>query len=202
VRHPPDSTGTYDYLTDALGSTVALTDSTGASQVEYSYAPYGSMSVTGTTTNSYAYTGREFDGLGIDYYRARYYNPTTGRFLSEDPIGFAGGMNLYAYAANNPMKFRDPFGTCNQDNQDPLFSQKCNEALTLLMVGAFFTLLFLSVFLLAAPMMFGDALAFLAADMIAIGDVGYSLLMMIFVLMVAPLMIFGWGLVKTLQDCE
>jgi len=45
-------------------------------------------------------------------YRARYYNPTTGRFLSEDPIGFAGGMNLYAYANENPLRFNDPFGTC------------------------------------------------------------------------------------------
>ena len=47
------------------------------------------------------------------YYRARYYNPTTGRFLSEDPIGFAGsGMNLYAYASENPLRFNDPWGMC------------------------------------------------------------------------------------------
>ena len=45
-------------------------------------------------------------------YRARYYNPTTGRFLSEDPIGFVGGMNLYAYAANNPIGNKDPLGLC------------------------------------------------------------------------------------------
>jgi hypothetical protein len=45
-------------------------------------------------------------------YRARYYNPTTGRFLSEDPIGFAGGINLYAYANYNPLSMKDPFGTC------------------------------------------------------------------------------------------
>lgn len=45
-------------------------------------------------------------------YRARYYNPATGRFLSEDPIGFAGGFNLYAYANENPLSFNDPFGTC------------------------------------------------------------------------------------------
>jgi hypothetical protein len=46
-------------------------------------------------------------------YRARYYNPTTGRFLSEDPIGFEGsGTNLYAYASENPLSFTDPSGMC------------------------------------------------------------------------------------------
>jgi RHS repeat-associated protein len=46
-------------------------------------------------------------------YRARYYNPTTGRFLSEDPLGFAGsGTNLYAYAAWNPISNKDPLGLC------------------------------------------------------------------------------------------
>jgi RHS repeat-associated protein len=72
---------------------------------------YGSMSITGTTTNSYTFTGRETDGLGIDYYRARYYNPATGRFLSEDPIGFKGsGPNLYAYTYDDPVNFVDPTG--------------------------------------------------------------------------------------------
>ncbi len=84
-----DATGAYSYLTDALGSTMALTDSTGAQQATYSYGPYGSMSISGSTTNSYGYTGRESDGLGIDYYRARYYNPAIGRFISEDPMGLA-----------------------------------------------------------------------------------------------------------------
>jgi len=107
------STETDNYLTDALGSTVALTDATGATEEQYSYGPYGILSASGgTTTNSYTYTGRETDGLGVDYYRARYYNPTTGRFLSEDPIGFAGGLNLYAYASENPLSLKDAFGTC------------------------------------------------------------------------------------------
>jgi RHS repeat-associated protein len=106
------STETDEYLTDALGSTVALTNATGAVEEQYSYGPYGILSATGmATTNSYAYTGREIDGLGIDYYRARYYNPNTGRFLSEDPLGFAGsGTNFYAYVYNSPTNFRDPSG--------------------------------------------------------------------------------------------
>jgi RHS repeat-associated protein len=105
------ATETDNYLTDALGSTLELTDATGATEEQYSYGPYGILSASGgSTTNSYAYTGREFDGLGIDYYRARYYNPTTGRFLSEDPIGLAGGFNLYAYAQDSPTNRVDPSG--------------------------------------------------------------------------------------------
>jgi RHS repeat-associated protein len=106
-----DLTGAYNYLTDALGSTVALTDSAGAEQTTYSYGPYGALSINGTTTNSYEYTGREDDSLGIYYYRARYYNPATGRFISEDPLGLAGGINQYVYAYNNPISSIDPFGT-------------------------------------------------------------------------------------------
>ncbi len=105
-----DSSGAYSYLTDALGSTEALTTSTGSAQATYTYDPYGAASISGSTTNSYDYTGRESDGLGLHYYRARYYNPSTGRFISEDPIGFAGGINKYAYTGDNPISFRDPFG--------------------------------------------------------------------------------------------
>jgi len=91
------ATETDNYLTDAQGSTVTLTDAVGNSVAQYSYAPFGSLSASGaTTSNSYTYTGRESDGLGINYYQARYYNPTTGRFLSEDPLGFGGGINKYA----------------------------------------------------------------------------------------------------------
>jgi len=100
-----DANGTSNYLTDALGSSIALTDTSGNTQVQYSYDPYGSMSISGTSTNSYAYTGREFDGLGIDYYRARYYNPAIDRFISEDPIGLAAGSNEYAYVGDAPLNY-------------------------------------------------------------------------------------------------
>jgi RHS repeat-associated protein len=55
-------------------------------------------SSSGTVTNSFRYTGRDFDlETGLCYYRAQYYDPTIGRFISEDPIGFGGGTNHYAY---------------------------------------------------------------------------------------------------------
>ncbi|MBS1801233.1 MAG: Ig-like domain-containing protein [Acidobacteria bacterium] len=109
-----DSSGTSTLLTDALGSTVALTDTNGTVQTQYSYEPFGNTTVSGaSTTNSFAYTGREIDTAGLYYYRSRYYSPATGRFLSEDPIGIAGGINLYAYTSNNPLNYTDPLGTSN-----------------------------------------------------------------------------------------
>ena len=57
----------------------------------------------------YTYTGREFDAeSGLFYCRARYYDPATGRFLQEDPIGFSGGLNFYAGMRGNPSSYNDP----------------------------------------------------------------------------------------------
>lgn len=104
------STRAY-FLTDLLGSTVGLTDVNGAWLQQYSYDPYGVTTATTAATNPYQYTGRENDGGGLYYYRARYYSAGMGRFISEDPIGFAGGQNnFYAYAGSSPIMFRDPQG--------------------------------------------------------------------------------------------
>ncbi|MGH7372517.1 MAG: RHS repeat-associated core domain-containing protein, partial [Candidatus Methylomirabilales bacterium] len=66
----------------------------------------------------FAFTGREWDReTGLHYYRARYYDPKIGRFVSDDPIGFAGGdANLYAYVWNAPMLFLDPLGLAGNMN--------------------------------------------------------------------------------------
>jgi RHS repeat-associated protein len=102
---------TSTYLADLLGSTVALADSTGAVATSYGYDPYGVTSQTGAANdNQYQFTGRQNDGFGLYYYRARYYNPGWGRFVSEDPIGTAGGINLYGYAGGAPSRYRDPSG--------------------------------------------------------------------------------------------
>ncbi len=100
-----------NFLTDALGSTVALADSAGTVQTEYTYEPFGVTSVTGApNSNSFQYTGRENDGTNFYYYRARYYQPALQRFASEDPIGFSGGINFFSYVYNNPLEFTDPYG--------------------------------------------------------------------------------------------
>ncbi|MEO5561284.1 MAG: RHS repeat-associated core domain-containing protein [Dokdonella sp.] len=103
------------FLTDALGSTVALTDASGSVQQTYAYEPYGEVSATGASTNPYQYTGRENDGTGLYYYRARYYSPNLKRFISEDPMGLSAGLNEYAYVRGNPLSFIDPFGLSEQN---------------------------------------------------------------------------------------
>ena len=113
-----DVNGRTDLLTDALNSTIALTDSTGTITQQYSYDPYGNVTQSDTTTgftNPYLYTGREADSTGLYYYRARYYSPTMGRFISEDPIGFNGGQNnFYAYVGESPFNYNDPYGLDKQ----------------------------------------------------------------------------------------
>ncbi len=111
--------GSYYYHPDGLGSITSLTNGSGQLADSYVYDSFGNLTAsTGTITNPFQYTGREFDSeTSLYYYRARYYDPMSGRFLSEDPIRLGGGdMNFYAYAYNHPTNFVDPAGT------DPLGS--------------------------------------------------------------------------------
>jgi RHS repeat-associated protein len=106
-----DGTGTVAYLTDALGSTVALTDGAGAVATAYTYEPYGSTTQGGVgSANPARYTGREEDGTGLYYYRARYYNPRQQHFESEDPLGNVAGWNRFAYVHDAPTWLTDPLG--------------------------------------------------------------------------------------------
>lgn len=106
-----DAAGSWNVLRDGLGSTLALANASGAVQSEYSYDGFGGTTSTGqASSNSSQYTGRENDGTGLYYYRARYYSPMMQRFISEDPIEFSGGINFYAYVGNNPISHKDPSG--------------------------------------------------------------------------------------------
>ena len=78
-----DSSGTMAMLPDALGSTIGLTNSAGVLATNYTYQPFGTTTLSGTANaNPYQFTGRENDGTGLYYYRARYYSPILQRFAS------------------------------------------------------------------------------------------------------------------------
>ena len=106
------STGSY-YQQDGLGSVTSLSNGSDALANTYTFDSFGKLNAsTGTLTNPFQYTGRESDQeTGLYYYRARYYDPNVGRFISEDPIVFVGsGTNFYAYVFNSPTVLFDPSG--------------------------------------------------------------------------------------------
>ena len=101
------------YEQDGLGSVTSLSNIGGTLANTYGYDSFGDLtSSSGTVTNYLQFTGRDYDSeTGLRYYRARYYDPGTGRFLSEDPIDFSGGdVNFYRYVSDNPLTFVDPAG--------------------------------------------------------------------------------------------
>jgi RHS repeat-associated protein len=113
---------TSTFLADALGSTVGLVSANnGPIATSYTYEPFGATTVSGATNgNVYEFTGRENDGTGVYYYRARYYNPMYQRFVAQDPMPLRGSfrrsglrssvVNLYSYALNDPVLLTDPLG--------------------------------------------------------------------------------------------
>jgi RHS repeat-associated protein len=109
VLDQPIARGEEFFAPDHLGSTAMLFDGAGLVTQRYDYLPFGER-VTSNGTNPITFTGREDDGVGLMYNRARYYAPGWGRFISEDPIGFGGGINQYAYCENNPLNLIDPLG--------------------------------------------------------------------------------------------
>ena len=114
ARHQSD-TGTAWYLTDTLGSVRILTDGVGQTISRTDYGSFGEILVQTNLAASdrYTFTGREYDAeIGTYYYRARYYDAVSGRFMSEDPIRFvAGDANLNRYVDNIPTRYVDPTGT-------------------------------------------------------------------------------------------
>lgn len=115
---------------------MALTDPSGTVVTVYSYEPFGRTEVAGSSSgNPFQYTGRESDGTGLYYYRARYYHPKLQRFISEDPIALRGGdTNFYAYVRNRPTRYIDRWGLQQIEITDPVFgpsnASECIPSLT------------------------------------------------------------------------
>lgn len=121
------TTNTYYYLKDHLGSVLAVADETGAVVESYSYDAWGRVSVYGPTGepiaasaigNRILFQGREYSSAsGLYFFRARWYDPITGRWLSNDPIGILGGVNQYTALGNNPVNIVDSFGFCPENSE-------------------------------------------------------------------------------------
>jgi RHS repeat-associated protein len=111
-----DGTNAVWYLDDLLGSVRQLVNTNGLILDQITYDCYGNIPTGGETNpgngDRFKYTVREYDSeIGLYYYRVRYYGPGIGRFLGEDPIGFAAGdVNFYRYVDNEPASATDPNG--------------------------------------------------------------------------------------------
>ena len=105
------STTSY-YNVDGLGSITSLANGSGTLTQSYTFDSFGKQTASsGSVVNAFQYTGRELDSeTGLQFNRARYYDQTIGRFLSEDPIRFEGGVDFYAYVGNSPTTYDDPRG--------------------------------------------------------------------------------------------
>ena len=104
---------TYYYLSDGLGSTMKTVDATGTVVNGYTYDVYGKKtSSTGSQPNEFDFAGQQTDATGLQYLRARYYDPATGTFLSRDPMAASPGwtQSPYGYAGGNPVNATDPTG--------------------------------------------------------------------------------------------
>lgn len=111
------STGKARYaLTDALGSVLAEMRTDGSQASGQAFSVYGEVKASGDAVGaSNGYTGRENDGAGAYFYRARNFDPLLKRFVSEDPIELSGGLNRYSYVKGNPVSNFDPIGLAGKE---------------------------------------------------------------------------------------
>jgi RHS repeat-associated protein len=122
--------GIFYVHNDHLGTPLAITDENQTVVWQASYDPFGKATITTETiTNNTRFPGQYFDketGLHYNYYR--YYDPYSGRYITSDPIGLAGGLNTYSYVGGNPLSYTDPQGLFFWDVLDlGFFAQSLHE---------------------------------------------------------------------------
>ena len=118
--HGSTSTNTYYYLKDLSNTVLSLVNASGIAVEYYNYDAYGNVTIrngsgtvipTSAHGNRFLFQGREYDyTTQLYHFRARWYDSETGRWLSNDPIGISGGLNLYAFCSNDPVNYVDPTG--------------------------------------------------------------------------------------------
>ena len=106
------SSTTSLYQADGLGSVTSLSNGAGALAQTYTFDSFGKETASsGSLVHPFQYAGREADSeTGLYFYRARYYDPAAGRFISEDPVRFTESTNFHPYIGNYPSTYKDPFG--------------------------------------------------------------------------------------------
>lgn len=123
------ATGPSYLAIDGLGSDVLEADPAGVVSHGTVFDAWGvTRSETGTRFSAFGYTSREVETAGLWFYRARYYDPSIGRFTQEDPVFSSQWRQLYAYVDNNPLSGLDPFGlaTVHTWTSAPLFNHRCD----------------------------------------------------------------------------
>ncbi|MDY6790846.1 MAG: RHS repeat-associated core domain-containing protein [Thermodesulfobacteriota bacterium] len=102
----------YNYLYDGRGNVSALLNDSQQVAASYRYDAFGNlMAKTGTLDQPFMFSTKRYDaGTGLPYYGYRFYNPAIGKWLTRDPLGEAGGINLYGFVLNDPVNFIDPYG--------------------------------------------------------------------------------------------
>ena len=126
------------YLGDGLGSVMKTTDDTGAVVNSYEYDVYGTVtSSSGSQASEFEFAGEQTDPSGLQYLRARYYDPATGTFISREPMALIPGWSghPHAYASGNPARFVDPTGEvpvdgdgCQEGEVHCIFTSSCGYA--------------------------------------------------------------------------
>lgn len=103
---------TYYPVYDGRGNVTAIVDDTDAVVAAYRYDSFGKLAASaGTFDQPFRFSTKRYDAkTGLSYYGYRFYSPTTGRWMNRDPLGEAGGINLYGFVHNNPVNYFDPFG--------------------------------------------------------------------------------------------